>query len=689
MALLDKRSVLSALMGVVMIGCGADAVTDDPTGPDFEGPGLDTDGDGIPDDQDDDDDGDGVVDPDADDDSTEPTYPTAHPRIYLTPNRARLEAALAANTPAASRFKAKVDQWMSGSDIWGFQTWNAALLGQLTGTASYCAKAVDEIDDQVSAAEAKIASGAAPLVAADSYLEIGEMIGDLALVYDWCFDDVTSSQRDRWFAYANQAIWNVWHPSQARWGSKTIPWSGWSVDNPSNNYYYSFLRATMLVGLASKGENAQADEWIAQFRDTKVMGQLVPTFEADLVGGGSREGTGYGVAMRRLFEIYDLWKSTTGESLASKTTHTRASLRAFIHGIVPTLDKFAPTGDQSRDSTATFFDYHRNYLQQLIALYPSDPVSGSAKTLLAQSNVEEMGQGFMLAYDFLYDSPIDAAPLAQLPTDYYAPGIGELYARSGWDTGATWVNLIAGPYTESHAHQDQGSLMIYKGGWLAYDAVIHSRSGLPQETTAHSVVRISNGGTPIKQIASTESSLVALHQGDDYVHAAADVTAAYNGNSSIQLVQREMVYLKPNVVVVYDRVRSSSGTTQTWQLPTPVQPAISGATATINANGHSLKVTRLQPASATMSTFSYASGSDFTGGYRLDQQVAGGDQRYLHVLSIDGAATSVTAVGSTGVRVVAGGHTATVTFNRDTAGATLVLDGATTALGATVDALAD
>jgi hypothetical protein len=294
----------------------------------------------------------------------------------------------------------------------------------------------------------------------------------------------------------------------------------------------------------------------------------------------------------------------------------------------------------------------------------------------------------MLAYDFLYDTSEGAAPLTELSTDYYAPGIGELYTRSGWDKHATWVNLIAGPYTESHAHQDQGSLMIYKDGWLSTDAVVASRSGLTQDTDAHAVIRITNNGQTVKQVASTMSSMVALHQGDDYVHAAADVTAAYKNNPAVQLVQREMVFLKPNVVIVYDRVKTSSGTSLTWQLPAPVAPSISGSTATISTAGHALAVTRLQPASASMTSTSLAN-SDFTGGYRLDQQVAGGDQRFLHVLSIDNAAAQVTASGSNGVSLSYGGHSATVTFNRDTAGATLVLDGDSIALDATVDALSE
>ncbi|HSR96500.1 MAG TPA: hypothetical protein VLM79_05475 [Kofleriaceae bacterium] len=623
--------------------------------------------------------------------STGPTYPTTHPRIYLTPNRARLMSALNSRTSAATRFKSIVDSWLAGNDVYNFSAWNAALLSQLTNNTAYCTKAVSTIEAQVVAAEAQIASNQAPVVAGDSYLEIGDMVGDLALVYDWCFAQTTAAQRTRWLKYANQAVWNVWHNTAAKWGSATVPWTGWATNDPSDNYYYSFLRATMLLGLASKGEDAQADTWITQFRETKITSQLVPTFNADLVGGGSREGTGYGVAMRRLFELYDLWKSTTGENLALRTGHTRASMLSALHQLVPTRDRIAPTGDLSRDSTAAFFDYHRNYLQELIQEFPTDVLAQRAKSQLAASSVPEMGSSFMFAYDLMYDnSNVTAKPMDGLNTTYYATGIGELYTRSSWDPHATWVNMIAGPYTQSHAHQDQGSLLIYKDGWLAYDAVIESHSGLTQETSAHGLVRITSGGEPVRQIADTISKLTALHQGTGYTHAAADLTPAYNGNAAVQKVQREMVYLLPDVVVVFDRVQSAGGTTQTWQLATPASPSISGSTASLTASGHTLKVQKIS--GGTMSATSMPSvDSDYSAGFRLDETMTGGDNRYLHVLSIDGAVLSTSAAGDSthpGVTVqMAGGHTATVTFTRDTAGATLVLDGATKTLGAGVDAL--
>jgi len=265
--------------------------------------------------------------------------------------------------------------------------------------------------------------------------------------------------------------------------------------------------------------------------------------------------------------------------------------------------------------------------------------------------------------------------------------------RSGWDTAATWINLIAGPYTESHAHQDQGSLMIYKGAWLAYDANINSKSGLAQATTAHSLVRIDSGGVPVKQIAATTSTVMALKKGSNFTYVAADVTPAYRNNPAVQKVQRELVYVQPNVAIVFDRVQSASGTTQTWQLAVPTAPAISGNLATITNAGHTLQLTRIAPSAAAMSTYSFTADADFNGGFRLDQTVAGGDQRYLHVLSVDGAVSSTTAAGSAtqpGVTVnLANGQRITVAFNRDTVGGALTIAGVTTTLTAGVDTLSE
>jgi hypothetical protein len=442
-----------------------------------------------------------------------PTFADDHPRIYLPNDRDRLTALVTANAETWARFKRIVDLQLDGANIYGFQAWYAALVGQLTGEPRYCEAAVAQIDDFVSAEEDKISSGERPDAAFDSYLEVGFLVGDLALTYDWCFEQTSNGQRERWITYANQAVWNVWHHEEATWGGEAFPWSGWSVDNPSNNYYYSFLRATMLLGIATRGETPEGEQWIAKFRDEKIAGQLVPTFNRDLTGGGSREGTGYGVAMKNLFELYDFWHGSTGEALDELTGHTRDSMLHMMHSTAPTLDRVAPIGDHSRDASAAWFDYHRHYLQTLAYLYADDPVAARATTMLADSSVPEMDQPFMYVYDFLYTPDVTPAPLASLGRSYYASGVGQLYTRSSWAADATWLTFIAGAYTESHAHQDQGSFLLYKGDWLAYDANIDSNDGLRQDGEPHNLIRFFEGGSAVAQREGTTSEMAAIARG--------------------------------------------------------------------------------------------------------------------------------------------------------------------------------
>ncbi|HEX4454656.1 MAG TPA: hypothetical protein VH143_27540 [Kofleriaceae bacterium] len=615
-----------------------------------------------------------------------PSLSNDHPRIYIAANKDRLSTALQAGTPAATRFKKMVDSQLNGGDVYGFENWNAALLGQLTGDASYCTAAVKAVDTEVTTAQSEIAGGDAPDVSSDDYLDVGDDIGDLALVYDWCYDTLTSDQRTAWLAYANQAVTNVWNPDSATWGGSAASWDGWAIDDPDDNYYYSFLRATMLLGLAAHGEYDGIDQWVTEFHDTKLVGELVPNFDMDLQGGGSREGTGYGVSLRDLFELYDLWAASTTEDIATMTPHTRASMLDFIHQVVPTLDRVAPTGDQSRDSTASFFDYHRMFLEELVHLFPTDPLAAPALALLQNCSVPAMTQEFMYVYDFLLDSDTAPSSLDGLGTTYYAPGTGQFYSRSGWDTHATWINTNMGPYTESHAHQDQGALIIYKDGYLAYDPVIDSHSGLPQDVDEHGTIRVVKGGKPVAQDVGNSSTLLALHAGTGYVHVAADLTVL-EGSAATKL-QREIVYLQPDTVVIYDRVTTPAANQQVWSLAFPATPSISGATTTVTASGHTLNVQRLGPAAATSSIYDFTMNSDFSNGFRLDETMAGGDNRWLHVATIDGSATNITSPdGNTVTLTLADGTAVTLAFNADDVGATLMLGSQSITLGAGIDTL--
>jgi hypothetical protein len=601
-----------------------------------------------------------------------PSVASAPPRILLADaaHRACLAQALAKRTPAAARFAAMVDGHLSGRPVYAFQPWYAALLYQLTGKARYAEFAVRETDAFVASEEALVRGGARARVSGDSYLEAGQIVGNLALVYDWCHDRLTPEQRARWIAYANQAVWNVWNHRSARWGEASHPWTGWGTDNPSNNYYYSFLRATMLLGLATHGENPEAAGWLDLFRNVKLEQELFPTFARDLAGGGSREGTGYGTAMKNLFELYDWWERSTGERIADRTPHALASFAHMIHAIVPTRDRLAPTGDHSRDSRAELFDYHRQYLQILAALYPHERLAGAARALLAASTVRSMQNGFMVYSDFLYDDPggAPAAPgaLAELATTYWAPGTGQLSMRASWEPAATYANFICGPYTESHAHRDQGSFVLYRTAWLAYDANVDSHSGIEQDELNHNLVRIEQGGAPVKQAYGGACRLLALHDDGLATYALADVTPVYKGRAPIRRVERELLYLKPDVLVVFDRVDTDGDARRIWTLNLPGRAEVEGARLTLAAGRSRLDVRRLAPADLPWTVQPPRAEA---------AEAGGGRSRFLHVLTTGealAAAERADAPGAIGARLaLADGRSVVVRFSSEGRGGTL------------------
>jgi Repeat of unknown function (DUF5648) len=617
----------------------------------------------------------------------------------------QLRTLLSSNAPSAVRFKSMVDRQVNGEyDHYGFEPWNAALLARIvqdaTASNRYCDYAVDKTEAFVASEETIAraygrgtgASDPRPAAAYDSYLYVGEHIGGLSMVYDWCRARMSNTQRQRWRDYANQAVWNVWHYGQAKWAGRAAPWSGWSVDNPINNYYSSFLEATMLLGLATYGENDWANHWLTHFRTTKLENQAFPQYRSELVGGGSREGTGYGTAMMRLWRLYDWWERSTGQRIADGSPSTRLSMAHMMHSIVPTLDRLIPTGDHARDSTAELFDYHRDYLLTLMRLYPGDPLSGVARTLLASSTIPEIAPGryFMYYSDYLNDvSGIPSRPLSSLNTAYWGSGTGQFSVRSSWTTDAGYANFICGPYTESHAHRDQGSFVLFKGSWLAYDSNIGGLSGLEQAEDMHNLVRFESGGQPVMQ--STQAApcaMRALGNAASHAYAFADVTPVYRMPSTVTRQERAFLFIKPSTWVVYDRAQTTSDSVRhIWTLNLPETPAVTGTTMELNSAGHRLKVMRLLPASATTTTQRWVDadppGQDYyrhNYGYSPDTTAddshatrvdvtapQGTTSSFLHVMGAEGAVSSATLetdVGQVGARLVlSDGRTASVRFN--------------------------
>lgn len=522
------------------------------------------------------------------------------------------------NSAAYKRFKAWVDAAVAGNPGYLFSASDAALMYELSSQKKYCDLAVQMSEKQVSDAESVISGGSKPEVAGDSYLYAGPMIADVATTYKVCNSQLSASQRSRWAAYAEQTIWNIWNYDSAKWGGKTIPWSGWSVSNPGNNYYYSFLEATMSWALASGSQT-----WMDFLRTAKLP--PLQAYFAALPGGGSKEGTGYGTSHMGLFYNYMMWRDSTGVDLANANSHVTDSIRYWVHATVPTLDRFAPIGDQSRVSVPDLYDYQRRLVLEARYLTYDDDARNIASWWLNNISVKTMSSGFNSRYDML-PAGTGGAPPQELV--YLAKGTGNLFARTGWDKGAMWVAFIAGPYVESHAAQEQGGFTLFSGDWLAVTENIWTHSGIQQETPTHNVLRFEKNGAVVPQVVGTTSSMTMTPGSGGAFTADATLTKAYNGNSAVSNWKRHLDFGGRKLTVT-DTFGLGSGTTATFQINVPVQPTVNGNVVTAGK----LHVKVLSPSNPTIKLLNWKNvdSSEFHSGWRID--ISGSSSTYKVELS--------------------------------------------------------
>jgi hypothetical protein len=532
--------------------------------------------------------------------------PTARPFLSLE-DYAHVDT----HSTAYTRFRDMVNRAVSGNPDYGYSAVHSVIMYRLTGQAQYIQDAINRVEAQVHDAEVAIAAGNTPAISSDSYLDVGWYIEQLSLTYDYGFERLTQAQRQRWEALAEQAIYNVWHPDLASWGGVTHTWSGWSICDPGNNYHYSFLKATMLWALTS-----QNTEWIS-FLQTQKFPPLLDYFAA-LPGGGTREGTGYGTAIGSLLQNYLYWKASTGEDLAGITAHPRETIDYWVNATVPTLDRFAPIGDLSRESIPNIYDYHRNLVHQAVVLSAASDQAKRGTWWLQNNSLKNGVTGsFNLLGDLL---PYPAT--AQQPTElvYHSTGAGALFARSSWATNASWFAFIAGKYDQSHAHHDQGSFTFFKNDWLAVTSNIWSHSGIHQEDEVHNTLRFVRGdGSTIQQNPSDSvQSSLTYTSGGGVVTVAADLANAYSNNRNAILSWTRNLEFSGSVLRVHDVCSVATGVRPIFQLQVPALPVLQPDGSLLA--GH-LRIAPLQPVTASWTAMP---SPEFSKGYRIDLTTTSG-----------------------------------------------------------------
>jgi hypothetical protein len=360
------------------------------------------------------------------------------------------------------------------------------------------------------------------------------------------------------------------------------------------------------------------------FLETHKIPPLVAFFQT-LPGGGSREGTAYGLSHQRLFELYRLWRDATGVNLATQSSHLQDSIDYWIHATMPTLDTMAPIGDQARVSYPEMYDYHRNLVLQARAMTTDPGARARASWWLGAIAIDRMTSGFNFRHDLLPAGTNGTVPSAGT---YHATGAGHLFARTSWDSDALWLGFVAGRYDQSHAHQDQGAFTLFARDFLTVTENIWTHSGIQQGGDVHNVVRFRNGGNDVRQLEGTTSTVNVSTAPDGALIVAADLTPAYNGNPQLVSWQRDLRFAE-RTLRVHDVFVPGPGTTAVFQINVPVAPQIAGR----NARAGDLAVRVLTPSDAVLTAVDWRTfgASEFQSGWKIE--VRGSGTEFLVELS--------------------------------------------------------
>lgn len=472
--------------------------------------------------------------------------------LDLTRNAVMNNSVVSYNRTAAQRLKSLTDpivQSILASDNAGtgeysaldliyiyytYKNFTAYKAGEPTAL-DYLRAAIKVKDREITQEFDLVSSNTTPNVQYNQSLYEGPVVRDVAYTFDYGYDLLTLEQKEKWSAYVEQVLsqhWSLvlssWDATQKKYlgashGTATNCWhwkpewttkktafsgapgtcvnlpasgAGWAVNDPGNNYFYSFVTSTLSWAISSRNT-----KWF-NFAQNYIFPLLVEYYST-YTGGGTREGTSYGVALKELFAIYNIWRDSTGEDLSSFNAHSKDTITYWIHATSPDFKKYSPWGDQPMYPDPFLFDYNRQLMIEAVNLSPS---SAEAKYGQWWLNSLNLGQGLGVMgtrnnskFDLLVNpnipavSPADAtAPLA---TTYFSQINGILSARSSWDPSASWFLTLAGLMDQSHAHEEQGSFIFYKQGWIT--AASNLFCNLCGATSDKNILRFvdSNGGT--------------------------------------------------------------------------------------------------------------------------------------------------------------------------------------------------
>lgn len=361
-------------------------------------------------------------------------------------------------------------------------------------------------------------------------------------------------------------------------------YNGYLYTSALSNYgagtYGSLVMTALALGPRSPDGPRLVDAAV-DYRNRFVLPAIESTVDS-AKGGFWSEGWNYGHnAVQRLL--------LGSKALETAGKITATAERRWATEIVDELNSEQPAPGFVYDG-GEVYQYPFRLLDRALFYVLSDMASGAAQRAYANHYVQAYPDAAFLNpkqtadfRDLLFRDPAaTAASWSDQPLQRLATGTGLLTARSDWDATPTWLALQMGNILPAdHQTYAPGQLLISRGSdqllanALQIEHVFGNNSAGPGSLSQFgNVVAVNNGGalnaygyplqnTPFCMGTDYGKPGVVISRWEgtpDHVYLDGDYHAAYSyaenpgGGGPTSRLTRQVVYLRPGSIIVYDRV---------------------------------------------------------------------------------------------------------------------------------------
>lgn len=500
-----------------------------------------------------------------------------------------------ANDIAWQAFITRADYWLAypvapfgtisctGKLCYGYrgENWyNAAYCLSLayatTGDTRYSTKAIEVLNALIAmyrAGNVNFTDAASGFPNGDNGYQIRNVAVAAALIYDWCYDQLTTTQKTDTTGMVN--AWFDWHKIKAYGADQT------TYANAYSNFWGGYILGFGLAAIATAGDNARAAE-IASFTSAsydRYWGVAITTGMSR--GGYPLEGYNYGLTHNLRILKY-LWAVRTNGGTDSATSQAAAMAKNLRYALKP--NRFQVMGEGDFPS-APALELDPAYPLALGAVLGSGEEAGFMKWLSANLGAFAVSRSVLAEDIILYSgNSAPAADYTSTPRVYWSPGDNHQFVRSDWTDNAVWASFNAVPrVVADHQWRAFGHVDIARGAdYLLIGAGEWQGSAGFSGTPPVSMTAIESSGDATRfntlfyddsatncyatrryagcQMFWGTTSVLGHKEAATYTYARADLTPAYDqnqqvvGNRTLTLYHRTFASIGGEVFFVLDRV---------------------------------------------------------------------------------------------------------------------------------------